>query len=120
MGGTLPPAFPAWLHGPGHSHRLPRGDLELVLTRGPTFDGRVTVFVELHHGRIARLSARENQVLALVAEGLTNSQIATRLDVRPRTVDKHLENVYAKLGVGNRTAAARASGLGRGSVRRER
>jgi DNA-binding CsgD family transcriptional regulator len=40
-----------------------------------------------------------------VAAGDTNVLIAHRLGMRPRTVDKHLEHAYAKLGVGSRTAA---------------
>jgi DNA-binding CsgD family transcriptional regulator len=52
-----------------------------------------------------RLTAREGEILELVAAGLTNAAIAERLWVSPGTVKKHLENVYAKLGVANRTAA---------------
>jgi DNA-binding CsgD family transcriptional regulator len=52
-----------------------------------------------------RLTAREAEILELVAAGLTNAAIAERLWVSPGTVKKHLENVYAKLGVANRAAA---------------
>ena len=52
------------------------------------------------------LSRREAQVLALVAQGRTNAEIARTLSVSPGTVKRHLENVYAKLGVHSRTAAA--------------
>ena len=55
---------------------------------------------------VMRLTARELEIVELVAAGLTNAEIATRLWVAPSTVKKHLENVYAKLGVGRRTAAA--------------
>ena len=59
-----------------------------------------------------RLTAREHEVLALVALGNTNAEIARRLWLAPGTVRKHLENVYAKLGVNTRTAAvARLLGL---------
>ncbi len=54
----------------------------------------------------SRLTARELEVIALVAEGNTNAQIAAALWVSPATVKKHLENVYLKLGVGSRAAAA--------------
>lgn len=52
------------------------------------------------------LTVREAEVLGLVAEGRTNSEIARQLSVSPGTVKRHLENVYAKLGVHSRTAAA--------------
>lgn len=54
----------------------------------------------------AGLTPREREIVDLVAEGKTNAQIAAQLWVAPSTVKKHLENVYAKLGVGRRTAAA--------------
>jgi DNA-binding CsgD family transcriptional regulator len=52
------------------------------------------------------LSAREREVLALVAGGKTNAEIAVILAISPRTVQKHLEHVFPKLGVETRTAAA--------------
>ncbi|ARF54471.1 helix-turn-helix transcriptional regulator [Streptomyces gilvosporeus] len=54
------------------------------------------------------VTRRESAVLALLAHGLTNQQIARRLDISPRTVDKHLEHAYAKLRVGGRVEAANA------------
>jgi non-specific serine/threonine protein kinase len=53
------------------------------------------------------LSEREAEILKLVAEGLTNPQIAQRLYLSPRTVGQHLRSVYRKLGVPTRAAAAR-------------
>jgi non-specific serine/threonine protein kinase len=53
------------------------------------------------------LSERETEVLRLAAEGLTDSQVAQRLYVSPRTVGRHLQSVYRKLGVPSRAAAAR-------------
>jgi DNA-binding CsgD family transcriptional regulator len=53
----------------------------------------------------AGLTAREMDVLSLVAEGLSNRQIAQRLIVSEHTVHRHLANVYAKLGVSSRAAA---------------
>lgn len=50
-------------------------------------------------------SARETEILALVSEGLTNAQIAHRLRVSDNTVKFHLQNLYLKLGVRNRTEA---------------
>ncbi|MBP1464717.1 response regulator transcription factor [Candidatus Chloroploca sp. M-50] len=52
------------------------------------------------------LSDREAEVLTLVAQGLTNTQIAQRLQVSDNTVKFHLQNIYQKLGVSNRTEAA--------------
>jgi len=53
-----------------------------------------------------RLSAREAEVLYWVARGKSNSEIATVLNLKTGTVKKHLERIYPKLGVENRTAAA--------------
>jgi LuxR family maltose regulon positive regulatory protein len=59
------------------------------------------------------LSEREIEVLRLVAEGLSNQEIAERLFLSPNTVKVHTRNIYGKLGVSNRTeAAARARALG--------
>jgi DNA-binding NarL/FixJ family response regulator len=52
------------------------------------------------------LSAREREVLLLVAEGLANKQIATRLGIAERTVKVHLGNVFRRIGVTDRTSAA--------------
>jgi len=57
------------------------------------------------------LTVREREVLQWVAAGKTNSQIAEILSASPRTIGKHLENIYAKLGVETRTAAVNR-GLG--------
>ena len=51
------------------------------------------------------LTRREHEVVMLVAEGLTNTQIAERLWISPGTVRRHLQNVFGKLGVHTRTAA---------------
>lgn len=55
-----------------------------------------------------RLTAREHQILELVAEGKTNDEIATVLWLSRGTVRKHLENTFEKLGVHTRTAAVAA------------
>jgi DNA-binding response OmpR family regulator/DNA-binding CsgD family transcriptional regulator len=52
------------------------------------------------------LTPREGEVLSWLSKGKTNRDIAQILGLSPRTVDKHLEQIYAKLGVENRTAAA--------------
>lgn len=51
------------------------------------------------------LSARELEVLALIARGLTNKQISVELVVSENTVARHVQNIFAKLGVSSRTAA---------------
>lgn len=53
----------------------------------------------------AALTAREREVLARMAEGLTNREIAAELDVSPKTVNRHSENIFNKLGVASRAAA---------------
>ena len=55
----------------------------------------------------AGLTAREVELLRLVAQGLTNVQIADRLVISPRTVNAHLSAIYGKLGVSSRSAATR-------------
>jgi DNA-binding CsgD family transcriptional regulator len=52
------------------------------------------------------LSAREAQVLGWVSQGKTNKEIGVILELSPRTVQKHLEHIYQKIGVESRTAAA--------------
>ena len=58
-----------------------------------------------------RLTARELEVLRLVAEGRTNGRVAEALNVSEQTVKFHLCNIYRKLGVGNRTEATRHAHL---------
>ena len=53
------------------------------------------------------LTAREREILTLVADGLTNATIGKQLWVTEQTVKFHLSNIYRKLGVSNRTEASR-------------
>lgn len=55
----------------------------------------------------AGLSAREVEVLRLVADGLTDSQVAHKLHLSARTVSNHLGSIYKKLDVPSRAAAVR-------------
>lgn len=52
------------------------------------------------------LSSRENQVMSLVVEGLTNYAIAWRLRISQNTVRNHLTNIFAKINAGSRQEAA--------------
>jgi DNA-binding CsgD family transcriptional regulator len=56
---------------------------------------------------LAGLTAREVEVLRLVALGLTDAQVAEQLVISPRTVTSHLSSIYNKLGVTSRAAATR-------------
>ncbi len=60
-----------------------------------------------------QLSDREEQVLRLIATGLTHGQIATRLRISPHTVDTYVKRIRSKLGVGNKAELTRAALLGR-------
>jgi DNA-binding CsgD family transcriptional regulator len=51
------------------------------------------------------LSAREAEVMSLIADGQTNGEIAARLFLAEKTVKNHVRRIYSKLGVGNRPAA---------------
>ena len=54
----------------------------------------------------AELTDREVEVLRLIARGQSNREVAQRLFISPKTVGRHVENVYAKIGVSSRAAAA--------------
>ena len=55
----------------------------------------------------AAISQREQELLVVLAEGLTNREIAARLVLEESTIRTHLRNIYRKLGVNSRVAAVR-------------
>lgn len=76
----------------------------------------MTVFAREAEGPATPLSPREREVLALIGEGATNREIASRLFLSPHTVKDHTTALYRKLGVRNRAEAARrAEQLGLGN-----
>jgi DNA-binding CsgD family transcriptional regulator len=104
-GARLPDSVVSWLRerrrvATGEPLRIDAGDRSLVVE---FVDGALLLD---ERRSLPGLTAREREILDLVAEGRTNAQIAERLWVSPGTVRKHLDNVYAKLGVHTRTAAA--------------
>ncbi len=62
-------------------------------------------------GDRAALTSREREVLAMLAQGLTNKEIASAMVISPNTVKRHLKAVFAKLGVKTRVAAAARASL---------
>lgn len=63
--------------------------------------------VEIALSRALSVTPRESEVLLWLSRGKSNADIAEILGVSPRTVNKHLEQIYKKMGVENRTAAVR-------------
>jgi DNA-binding CsgD family transcriptional regulator len=84
---------------PGTGHLFYQGEWEPVLAAMLGFLGEET-------GPQPRLTRRELEVARLVADGLTNHAIATRLSVAPRTAEAHVENIRRKLQVRSRAQIA--------------
>lgn len=84
---------------PGSSHLFYHGDWQSVLDATLDFLGEPA-------NRGPRLTGRELEVAELVAEGLTNHAIASRLSVAPRTAEAHVENIRRKLQVRSRAQIA--------------
>ena len=124
------PFYAAWMRPLGLEYQiklwLPAPDgharcFALGRTAGRDFDERDRALLSLLRPHLSRLRSRSEErprlpsltnreldVLQLVAEGLTNRQIARALFISPATVRTHLEHVYEKLGVRTRTAAVTA------------
>lgn len=58
------------------------------------------------NSRFSELSAREKDVLRLIARGMTNHEIAQRLFISPHTVKNHVSHIYQKIGMDDRTKVA--------------
>jgi pimeloyl-ACP methyl ester carboxylesterase/DNA-binding CsgD family transcriptional regulator len=94
---------------PGDAHLPWHGDSEGVLRAVAPFLGIKAPPVParaLDADTLDELSKREREVLGLVAEGLSDAQIAKRLVISPHTVHRHVANILAKLRVPTRAAAA--------------
>lgn len=121
----LPPRVEGWLREQAEHHDAPptpllgrdagRPVLVRLLRARPGQPGLLMLDTEPHLapgallGGRPRLSSRESEVLDLLLTGATNQGIAEQLHVAPGTVKKHLDNVYAKLGVRGRVQAATAA-----------
>ncbi|MFT3832640.1 MAG: alpha/beta fold hydrolase [Micropruina sp.] len=92
------PAWPVLLH---ELTEFLRPDRELLAEPGAADSASVAM---------GTLSPRERDILGLAAQGLDNEAIAARLVLSVRTVERHLQNVYGKLGLQGRTARAAAVG----------
>ena len=80
---------------------------------GAAVAGRIRRFLtegragaEAAAGPFPELTAREREILDLLADGRSNAEIASALFLSPKTIEYHLRNVYAKLGVRSRTELA--------------
>jgi len=85
------------------------GPLANTLRRARGRDRAQTALATVGSDGLAGLTDREHQVLRLAAQGRTNQAIARSFGVSPRTVAKHLEHIYRKLGVTGRAAAVYAT-----------
>jgi DNA-binding NarL/FixJ family response regulator len=106
------------------ARRLRRRGVQVVLLDGDESDEGTRVSVDAPVATLAaalvpgvlvpgpgqgRLTARERQVLSLVARGLAAKQVARQLSISPKTVERHKTRIFAKLRVPNQAAAVRAA-----------
>jgi DNA-binding CsgD family transcriptional regulator len=85
---------------------IPDDDGRRLTIRAAPVGELIVLLLAEEDARAERLTPRQRDVLAAVAAGLTDVQIADRLGVAPATVGKHLEGIYERLDVHTRTAAA--------------
>ena len=113
LAGRIPGAEMVTLEGRSHFPWV--GDTEAVLEAATRFLDRYQPTSKPADLRPDPLSRREREVAILVARGLTNAEVATRLSIAPRTADAHLEHIRLKLNVRSRAEIAAwstARGLG--------
>ncbi len=105
----LPGPLTEWLASDPHTpFTLHAGDATLIVRSPRHTARRLLLLSETRHRRLPgeRLTPREIEVLRWIAEGKSNAEIATILGMSPGTAKQHVQNILAKLGVANRTAAA--------------
>ena len=118
VGDALPPALTGQLMRLGEGrvrHDFPGGKVEFaaVATRGEerhfriteALDGAEEKLLAQRHG----LTDREAEVLVWISRGKANREISEILGISPRTVNKHLEQIFEKMGIENRASAAAAA-----------
>jgi DNA-binding NarL/FixJ family response regulator len=88
-----------------HTLLLAQGERRLHIRIART-GALCVLLLDERHSRMESLTTRERQILEHVALGQQNDAIGLELGIAPATVAKHLEHVYRKLDVPNRTAAA--------------
>lgn len=86
-------------------HSVSKGDSYIQPSLIPALNSRL-VKRDIDQEKIELLSKRELSVLALVAQGLSNRDVAKELDISERTVKNHLSNIFKKIDVIDRTQAA--------------
>ncbi|GID29899.1 helix-turn-helix transcriptional regulator [Paractinoplanes brasiliensis] len=89
------------------SERGAHGIRDMALSALRRLGDRPRVPAGPHDARLGALTPREQEITALVGDGHTNAQIARRLHLSERTVEKHVSNMLAKLGVTSRSAVIR-------------
>jgi pimeloyl-ACP methyl ester carboxylesterase/DNA-binding CsgD family transcriptional regulator len=94
---------------PGEAHLPWQGDVVAALAAVSRFLGLPPPAVAPASAGVAELSAREQEVLRLVADGLSDAEIGARLVLSPHTVHRHVANIRRKLGLHSRSAAAAAA-----------
>ena len=85
---------------------------------GANEQGGLELTIQFGVETAVELTPREMDVIQLLAEGLSNKEMAQILSVSPRTINFHLDNIYSKLGVSSRTEAA-VYALRQGWVRKD-